>query len=191
MLTGCSSGSSTTTTGAGPTTPTTSASASTTSSHPATSTTAAGPTRCATSALSGSVVGSSGAAGTIETSVALKSTAPGTCVLGGYPGLQLLGAGGAALPTTVVRKGSYSFTSMAPTTVTVASGQSVYFNIGYSDVPVGSETTCPTSASLEVTPPNAYDHLVVAATLAPCGGGSLTVSPVFASVSQTAVPPTG
>ena len=108
-----------------------------------------------TAALTGSVVGSNGAAGTIETTVALKSTAGTTCILGGYPGLLLLSSTGAALPTTVVRKGTYTFTSMAPATVTLAPGQSTYFNIGYSDVPVGSETNCPTSASLEVTPPNA------------------------------------
>jgi hypothetical protein len=197
VLAACSSGSSssTTTTGATPTTRSSSSTGSSTStSGPATSTTAAGPARCATSALSGSVVGSSGAAGTIETTVALKSTASDPCVLGGYPGLQLLAAGGASLPTTVVRKGNYSFTAMAPTTVTVAGGQSVYFNIGYSDVPVGSETSCPTSASLEVTPPNATDQLVLAATLAPCGGGSMTVSPVFAATganTQTTAPPAG
>jgi hypothetical protein len=105
----------------------------------------------------------------------------------------MLGQGGAAQPTTVVRKGNYSFTSMAPTTVTLASGQSAYFNIGYSDVPVGNETSCPTSASLEVTPPNATDHLVVIATLSPCGGGTLVVSPVFlatGSNSQSTAPGT-
>jgi hypothetical protein len=77
--------------------------------------------------------------------------------------------------------GNYSFTAMAPTTVTLAPGQTAYFNIGYSDVPVGSETSCPTSGSMLVTPPNAFDHLTVSATLAPCGGGSLTVSPVFSA----------
>lgn len=158
---------------------------------PSTSTTV-GTGRCATSALSGSVVGSSGAAGTIETTVALKSTAPTPCTLGGYPGLQMLTAAGAGLTTTVVRKGSYSFTAMAPTTVALAPGQSVYFNIGFSDVPSGSESFCPTSASLEVTPPNATDHLVLAATLAPCSSGTLVVSPLFLSTggaSQTTAPP--
>ena len=177
-------------TAAGPSSTTTSAATVPTS----TSSTVAGTTRCTTANLKGAVVGSSGAAGTIETTVALKSTAATPCVLGGYPGLQLLSAGGANLPTTVVRKGNYSFTAMAPTTVTLAPGQSAVFNIGYSDVPVGSETSCPTSASLEVTPPNAYDDLVIAAALAPCGGGSMTVSPVFAPTganSQTTAPPPG
>jgi hypothetical protein len=94
----------------------------------------------------------------------------------------------------VVRKGNYSFTVMAPTTVTLSPGGSAYFNIGYSDVPVGSETSCPTSASLEVTPPNSFDHLTFSAALAPCGGGTLVVSPVFlatGAASQTTAPPGG
>lgn len=170
--------------------------ATTTSSTPAasTSTTASGPVRCASAALTGAIAGSSGAAGTIETTVSLTSTSATPCVLGGYPGLQLLAGNGSALPTNVVRKGSYSFTAMAPATVTLARGQAAYFNIGYSDVPVGNETTCPSSASLEVTPPNAFDHLVIGAALAPCGGGTLVVSPVFAATgsdSQSTAPPGG
>jgi hypothetical protein len=140
------------------------------------------------------VVGGSGAAGTIETTVGLRNTTGTACTLGGYPGLLLLNGTGSALPTTVVRKGSYGFTAMAPLTVSLAPGSSVYFNIGYSDVPVGGETSCPASAQLEVTPPNAYGHLVVPATLSPCGGGTMTVSPVFGTGgadSQTTAPPDG
>jgi hypothetical protein len=129
------------------------------------------------------VATSSGAAGTIELTIALRSSSATSCILGGYPGLQLLAANGSALPTTVERKGTYSFTSMAPTTVTLTSGQSADFNIGYSDVPVGNESSCPTASSMEVTPPNATDHLVVAAMLAPCGGGTVVVSLVFAAGS--------
>jgi Domain of unknown function (DUF4232) len=157
------------------------------------STTAAGPVRCSASQVSGSVVGSTGAAGTIEVTLALKNVGGSTCTLGGYPGLQLQASSGAALPTTVVRKGTYAFTSMPPTTVTVAPGQSVYVNIGYSDVPTGNGP-CPSSASLEVTPPNDTDHLVVSAAITACGAGTLTVSPVFLATganTQTTAPPTG
>ncbi len=83
---------------------------------------------------------------------------------------------------------------MTPTTVTLAAGQSAYFNIGYSNVPVGGETSCPVSTALEVTPPDATDHLVVTVALGPCGGGTMVVSPVFAAsspASQTTAPPTG
>jgi hypothetical protein len=140
----------------------------------------------------GNIAGSSGAAGTIELTVSLRSTGPHTCVLGGYPGLQLLGTGGTLLPTNVVRKGSYGFTAMAPVTVNLATGQSAEFNVGYSDVPVGTETSCPTSTALEVTPPGAPDHLTIAASLAPCGHGTLVVSPVFAasrSTTESTAPP--
>ena len=190
----CSSGSSSpttsSTTGSGPTT----TARSTTSSTGGAPTTSSGTPRCATAALTGSVVGSSGAAGTIETTVALKSTAGGPCILGGYPGLQLLGPSGSPLPTKVVRGGTYSFTTIAPTTVTLAPGQSAYFNIGYSDVPVGGQTSCPSSSSLEVTPPNAFDHLVLTVSLSPCGEGTMVVSPVFSATgsgAQTTAPPGG
>ncbi len=197
-LSACSSNaSSSSTTTAAPTTTrastTTTRASTTTAPGASTTTTAAGPARCATTALTGSVVGSSGAAGTIETTVALKYTGSATCTLGGYPGLQMQSASGATLPTVVVRKGTYPFTAMAPTTVTLGPGQSAYFNIGYSDVPTGSETSCPTSASVQVTPPNATDHLVMTAAFAPCNGGTLVVSPVFLSTganSQTTAPPT-
>ncbi len=196
LLSACSSSSSppSTTTSAPTGRSTTTTAPSSTSTGAAATSTTAGSSRCATTALSGSVTGSSGAAGTVETTVALKSTAPAPCVLGGYPGLQLVSSSGALLPTNVVRKGNYSFTAMSPTTLILNPGQSAYFNIGYSDVPVGTETTCPTSASVQVTPPNAYDHLVVATTMSPCGGGTLVVSPVFAATganSQTTAPASG
>jgi hypothetical protein len=196
VLSACSSNSSSSpTTAGGPTTsgvsPTTRASTTTSTGGPPT-TTAAGPSQCATSSLTGSVVGSSGAAGTIETTVALNYTGSASCTLAGYPGMQMLASSGASLPTVVVRKGTYPFTAMAPATVALGPGQSAYFNIGYSDVPTGSETSCPTSASVQVTPPNALDHLVLTAALGPCNAGTLVVSPVFLSTganSQTTAPP--
>jgi len=173
-----SSSSSTTSTTRSSKTSATKASTSTTRSTASTSTgssTTTGTATCAPTDLSGSVVGSSGAAGTIEITVALKSTATTTCTLAGYPGLQLVSSTGAALPTNV----------------TLPSGQTAYFNVGYSDVPTATETSCPTASMLEVTPPNDVDHLVISATLAPCGGGTLVVSPVFLSTganSQTTAP---
>ncbi len=145
---------------------------------------AGGQQGCAASRLAGTVTGSSGAAGTIETTIALRNASSATCVLDGYPGMQLVAAGGAPLPTTVVRKGSDSFTAMAPAPVTLAPGGSGYVNVGSSDVPVGGETTCPASSSLEVIPPNAVDHLVIAVALVACGQGTLTVSPVFSDTGS-------
>jgi hypothetical protein len=194
MSAACSSNPSTATTTSTSAHPTSTSGSVTTTSASASTTTSAGTQRCEVAGLQGSAGGSSGAAGTIETTFVLKNTGSTACILGGYPGLQLLGSSGASLPTKVVRGGSYSFTSMSPTTVTLAPGEAVAFNVGYSDVPVDNETSCPTSSSLEITPPNAYDHLVVPASLAPCGGGTLVVSPVFSTTgsgSQTTAPAGG
>jgi hypothetical protein len=117
--------------------------------------------------------------------MALKSTSASPCVLSGYPGMQLLDSAGNSLPTNVVRKGNYSFTAVPPTTVNLTTGQTAYFNIGYSDVPTGNETTCPASTSVEITPPNDTTHLVVTVNFAPCGAGTLVVSPVFAAGTNT------
>jgi len=109
----------------------------------------------------------------------------------GYPSAQLLDASGTELPTHVVSGGNYQFTNFAPSPVQLAPGATAYFNLAYSDVPSGGETTCPTAAQIEVTPPHAVDHGVVAVQLAACGAGTLTVSPVFGSGSpgsQTTAP---
>jgi len=123
--------------------------------------------------------------------IRLRNTSSSACVLGGYPGMQLLDANGAQLPTTVVRGGSYPFANLTPTTVTLAPGAVAYFNLGYSDVPSGGETACPKASSMWVTPPNAVDHLTLVTTLAPCSGGTVVVSPVFgpgSPATQTTAP---
>jgi hypothetical protein len=139
------------------------------------------------------VTGSQGGAGTLEVTVGLKNTSTVTCTLFGYPGGLLLDGSGNPLPTTVVRGGSYHFTSsISPTTVTLAPGTTAYFNIGFSDVPTAPATSCPTSASLEVTPPDDVNHLTITAQWTVCNQGTLDVSPVFAAgsaASQTTAPP--
>jgi len=137
------------------------------------------------------VAGSSGAAGTIEQTIALRNISSSTCVLGGYPGAQMLDAQGAQLPTTVVRGGAYSFTNLPRSTVTLATGGVAYFNLGFSDVPSGSEVTCPSAAQLIVTPPAAFDHGTLTVDMAPCDNGTMVVSPVFgpgSPATQTTAP---
>jgi Protein of unknown function (DUF4232) len=192
VLAACSSGSSTSTTVTTTTTPTTSPSTTSTTAAGGTTTTTSGTGGCATANLTAAVYGSSGAAGTIETTVSLKNNLSTGCTLSGYPGLGMTGSNGASLTTTVVRKGNYGFTAMAPTAVTLAGGQQAFFNMGYSDVPTGSATSCPTAANLVITPPNSYTSMTIPAQLAPCNNGTITVSPVFLASSpgaQTTAPP--
>jgi len=162
-----------------------------TSESSTTTSTTNGMAHCISSDLTGSVAGTQGAAGTQEVTYELRNASAAPCALLGYPGAQLNDSSGAALPTEVVRGGSYSFTNFAPTAITIAPGASAYFNMGYSDVPSGSGA-CPTAQSLWITPPDDVDHLVVSEQLQVCGGGKLTVSPVFAAgstASQTTAPP--
>jgi hypothetical protein len=186
-LAACSSPSksSTSSTGAPSSTGSTSTSAATTTSVPAGS-------ACAARVLVTTLVGSQGAAGTFELTFALHNTSTQPCPMDGYAGVQLLDASGTELPTHVVSGGNLSFTNFAPSPVTLGAGATAYFNLAYSDVPTGTETTCPTAAQIEVTPPHAVDHDTVAVHLMVCGAGTLTVSPVFSSTSsetQTTAPP--
>jgi hypothetical protein len=138
------------------------------------------------------LLGSQGAAGTFELTFALRNTSTVSCPMDGYPGAQLVDASGTQLPTHVVSGGSLQFTDFAPADVVLGAGDSAYFNLAYSDVPTATETTCPTAAQIEITPPHAVDHDVVPVHITVCAAGTLTVSPVFSSSSpqtQTTAPP--
>jgi hypothetical protein len=142
--------------------------------------------------LHGAVEGTEGAAGTIEVTFSLTNISPSTCVMWGFPGGEMLASTGAQLPTFVHRGGTLSFENIPVTTVTIGPGQAAWFNLGYSDVPVAGETSCPSSAAFEITPPNNVPHLVVPISMDPCGGGSVYVSPVFdkySSYTSTTAPP--
>lgn len=186
-LAGCSpsnstAGSSTTTTRANVTT--TSASSSTTSGS-TTSSTAAGLVTCLPNQLTAEAGMSNGAAGTIEMTITMTNTSTVTCTMDGYAGMQLLSASGASLPTNVVRGGGMGFTNPAAgqpaALVTLAPNQSAAFSLSYEDVPVGTATSCPTSAKSEITPPNDTGFLIIAFQADACGGGTIHVSPVYAN----------
>jgi hypothetical protein len=134
------------------------------------------PPRCTVSQLRVRQTSSNGAAGSIGLTFAFTNVSSTTCSLFGYPGMQMLAASGGPLPTTVVRKPSVVVPSVPERTVVLAPHAIASFYAGYSDV---SADSCPQASRLEVTPPNAYDHLVIPTTIAPCRG-TINVSPVFA-----------
>lgn len=156
------------------------------------STQAAGTATCQVNQLTLSLFGSSGAAGTLESTFDFHNTSDSSCSLYGFPGAQMLNASGGVLTTqTTVRGGTYPFTDFSPSHVSLAPGGLAYFNVGYTDVPTGTESTCQMPAELEVTPPNDYSQLKIAFTASVCNQGRLTVSPVFgpgSSQTQTTAP---
>jgi hypothetical protein len=186
VLGGCSSGKQAAPSTSAPSTTTTSSLATTTT--PTTTTTVPG---CTGANYTVKLLGTEGAAGTNEVTLGLGNTASATCTLFGYPGVQLLGPG-TDIATDEVEGGAESFTDFARTNVSVGPGATAYFNIGYSDVTTGTESSCPTATALQVIPPNTTTRLTVSGRFTVCNAGTVDVSPVFGAGSpetETTAPP--
>lgn len=176
--------------GSGSTTSTSTPQSTTTSAPPTTTTTggtttsAAAASTCQPSQVQVTPGMSSGAAGTIELVVTIADTSSQPCTLEGYPGMQLYNSAGQPIPTTVVRGMATFLTPAAnqpPTLQTLGPSKTASFSLQYEDVPVGNETSCPTSATADITPPNDTSTVSLALEIAPCNNGTVHVSPVYSS----------
>jgi hypothetical protein len=171
-----------TTTTTTPTTPTSSSS----SSSSSTSSTLRPLAECTGSALSGVLASSNGAAGTIELTFQVTNESGLGCTLHGYPQLQLLSANDDRLTTTTIDAG-ITFADAPPAanepakTWRIKAGAQATFVAQYSDVPVGSEQSCPMASSVNVYPPGSSVPFNVAVQLSPCDFGTVNVSPFFAA----------
>jgi Protein of unknown function (DUF4232) len=149
--------------------------------------------QCSKTQISITATGTGAGLGHIGVLFTLTNASSASCRLYGYPGLELLDSNGQALPTTVVRavSGAYLFPAVVPHWVALPPGAEGSFDLQYEDNPSGAAanqpyaTACPTAAQVEVTLPNAYDHSLVPATMAPCEGQVL-VSPVVPGVQWLA-----
>ncbi len=181
VLTACGSTPATTTTTTTSRSSTSSTNATTSSSSTSTSSTAPVPTAC--TRVTGSPASSQGAAGTITGFIIVTNTGASSCSVHGYPTLALFSGSGAPLTVTVVEGLSVSLTpaaNAAPTPVTLAPSASARFAYQLSDVPSGSETSCPASEAATVTMPgSASSSPTFALAIAPCDNGTVRVSPVF------------
>jgi len=162
--------------------PTTAATTTTTLAPATTSTTAATSSAC--NHITGSAGQSQGAAGTITGVITVTNTGTSTCTANGYPVVALLSGSGAPLTVTMVNGLSVNLSgpaNAAPSLVTVAPSSTAQFAYQYSDVPVGSETACPTSEMATATMPGATTASpTFALAVGPCGNGTIRVSPVYA-----------
>jgi hypothetical protein len=162
---------------------TTTRAATSTTSAPTTTTTAASTTTstAATSACSritGSPGQGQGAAGTIT---GLVTSA---CTVNGYPTVALYSGSGAPLTVTMVNGLTVTVSgpaNAAPSSFSLAPSATAQFAYQYTDVPVGSETSCPTSESASVTMPGSSTASpTFQLAIGPCGNGTIKVSPVYA-----------
>jgi hypothetical protein len=68
----------------------------------------------------------------------------------------------------------------APSPVAVAPASTAQFAYQYSDVPTGSQTSCPTSETGAVTLPGATTpSALFPLAIGPCSNGTVRVSPVY------------
>ena len=135
----------------------------------------AAPASCLRNQLGVRANGINGAAGTIHGAWVFTNVSAKACDLDGYPDIQLYGRRGRPIPTTVKRN-----LPPAPSHVKLLPGGSATFYSSYSDVSSGPGT-CPTSAVIQITPPNASASLFIPAKLQPCRG-VVNVSAVRAGV---------
>ncbi len=171
--TGAASPASTTATGSPSDTATPSAAGST--APTGLSTQPAGTGRCHTSMLSANVTMGSPGAGQRYANLVLTNSSGTTCRIYGFPGLQLVSASGAAIPTRVVRN------AVTPRLVTVAPGAHVHSLLHWTVVPGAGETgsSCePNPSGVKTTPP---DETVTLSTAWPggsvCQHGQIFVDP--------------
>jgi hypothetical protein len=129
---------------------------------------------------------SQGAAGTIYTGVTLDYRGVATCQVIGWPTVRLYDASSNLMTSRTVRSSTF-FTGQpgvpgTPSLLRMTTGTTVHFALAYSDVPVGSET-CPTVDHLAVNLPLSLGSgnaiTVPGAEIAPCGHGTIYVSPLY------------
>lgn len=128
---------------------------------------------------------SSAAAGTVGVDFSFTNTSLQTCALEGYPGMLMLDASGEPMPTNVIWGGGTAVTDVAPVNVVLDRGDSASFTITYANIPTGDQShdaACPASDRLLVTPPDAYDSLVIQTMISPCEG-DIYASPVVPGTS--------
>ncbi|HEY6474314.1 MAG TPA: DUF4232 domain-containing protein [Acidimicrobiales bacterium] len=161
----------------------TSTTAPTTTSTTAATTTSSAAASAACAHVSASAGGSQGAAGTITGLVTVTNTGSTPCTVNGYPTMALYSGSGAPLTVTMVNGLTVSISAQAnaaPTSVSIAPSSTAQFAYQFSDVPVGAETSCPTSEQASVTMPGATTSSgSFALAIDPCANGTIHVSPLY------------
>ncbi len=169
----------------------------TTSTRPATSTTASSTTTTVSSTTTSTSAVSTacthitavpgqgqGAAGTITGVITVTNAGTSPCTVDGYPKMALFSGSGAPLTVTIVNGLSVTVSGPAnapPSSFSVAPSATAQLAYQFSDVPVGSETSCPASESATVTMPGSTTASPrFALAIGPCGNGTIRVSPVYA-----------
>ncbi|MGA9859918.1 MAG: DUF4232 domain-containing protein [Solirubrobacteraceae bacterium] len=132
---------------------------------------------CKAAGLSISYLGQQGATGNGEVGFALHNTG-GTCVTGGYPGVQFLDHSGAALPTHPTRATSDFFGNLRLQRVVLHTGQTASFRLAVSHGGGGSSSGCTIAYGLQVIAPDDTASMSVQIPGGAAECGDVSVSPM-------------
>jgi hypothetical protein len=137
--------------------------------------------RCTVAKLRAQFKNAQAGAGNRTLTLVLTNKTRKSCSMFGYPGAQLLNAGGRNVPTDVVRN-----RGVQPRTIVVAPGRSAVSQWRWGAIAGRGEPTngrCePNPAKIEVTPPNDDDHFVLTwRGGSVCEHGAITVTPMALS----------
>jgi hypothetical protein len=115
--------------------------------------------------------------------VTVTNTSTTPCTVDGYPAMALYSGSSAPLTVTMVHGLTVNVSPQAgapPSPVTIAPSSTAQFAYQFSDVPVGAETSCPTSEQATTTMPGATaSSAFFALAIDPCNNGTIRVSPVY------------
>ena len=117
----------------------------------------AGTMRCLSNQVAAAVVGGQAGVGNVAAAISFTNRSSSTCSLSGYPGVGLVSSNDAILPVATDRGQDYLFADPGPTDQVLAPGASSYFDVGYTDMPMGQ----PSSSLLEVNVPNGTNPMFV------------------------------
>jgi Protein of unknown function (DUF4232) len=141
------------------------------------------PGACTAAQLAPGFVDAQGAAGTQFDTLQLVNISGLSCTLNGFVTVQMLDASSAPMPTIDLPAGGMLGGFPGPSPFVLPPGAATQFVIAWSDVPVGSETTCAAAAHLALTPPGGATAVILdipPPAVAPCNSGTIDVGPLRA-----------
>ncbi|MEI6701822.1 MAG: DUF4232 domain-containing protein [Actinomycetota bacterium] len=165
-----------------PTTTTLATTTSTTSTTLSTTTSTSSAVPCTSDALTIGLSLTGGGTGTSTFQLIFQNTGNSPCSLLGTSSLQLRDMNGAAMPTiTVASTSGFSDAqaNLPARSVRLEVGGKALEDASYPSVPAGTQRTCPIAASVDVLVPRTVSPASVQATINPCGGGLIRLSPIF------------
>lgn len=115
----------------------------------------------------------------------LTNTSSRTCTVYGYPGLQLIGAGGAKIPTDTHRGPTFFTKDPGPHLIVLQHGQSAWSGLETLDVEGPGESCDTQTTSLAIIPPDETTSLTVPYNVRPCQHGRIDETALQAGSGPT------